>query len=108
MQKFSKSGERRVGELQALQKNLEGLDSARKQKEDAGWQGLVKVYEAMKPKDAANILSTLDLTVQLGVLGRMKESKVAPILSAMDIQQAKLVTDAMAARRAAKAEGQTN
>jgi len=33
---------------------------------------------------------------------------VAPILSAMDIQQAKLVTDAMAAHRAAKAEGQTN
>ena len=29
----------RVTELQALQKKLEGLDAAQKQKEEAGWQG---------------------------------------------------------------------
>ena len=32
----------RMAELQALQKKLESLDAAQKQKEEAGWQGLVK------------------------------------------------------------------
>ena len=30
----------------ALQKKLEALDAARKEREDASWQGLVKLYEA--------------------------------------------------------------
>jgi flagellar motility protein MotE (MotC chaperone) len=38
----------RVGELQSLQKKLEGLDAAHQQQEDNAWQGLVKVYETMK------------------------------------------------------------
>ena len=53
----------RIGELQALQIKLEALDSARKQREDAGWQGLVKVYEMMKPRDAATIFNDLDMPV---------------------------------------------
>ena len=49
----------RMAELQTLQKKLEGLDAAQKQKAEAGWQGLVKLYETMKPKDAATIFNDL-------------------------------------------------
>ena len=49
----------RVAELRSLQKKLEALDAARKQKDNAGWQGLVKMYEAMKPRDAATIFNDL-------------------------------------------------
>ncbi len=89
----------RVGELQALQKDLEGLDSARKQKEDAGWQGLVKLYEAMKPKDAAVIFNDLSMPVLLQVLDRMKDAKAAAIMAAMSPEKARDVTAELARLR---------
>jgi flagellar motility protein MotE (MotC chaperone) len=98
--------DKKIAEMKELQTNIEGMLKQVDRQDEEKLKSLVKIYENMKPKDAANILSTLELPIQLGVLGHMKEAKVAPILSAMDIQQAKLVTDAMAARRAAKAEGQ--
>lgn len=100
--------DKKIAEMKELQANIEGMLKQVDRQDEEKLKSLVKIYENMKPKDAANILSTLELPIQLGVLGHMKEAKVAPILSAMDIQQAKLVTDAMAARRAAKAEGQSN
>jgi len=45
----------RVAELAALQTRLEALESARQQHDAANWSGLVKVYETMKPRDAAAI-----------------------------------------------------
>ena len=86
----------RVAELQALQKNLEGLDNARKQKEDAGWQGLVKMYEAMKPKDAATIFNELSMPVLLQVLDRMKDAKAAQVMAAMSPDKARDVTAELA------------
>jgi flagellar motility protein MotE (MotC chaperone) len=75
-----------------LQKKLEALDAAQKQKEDAGWQGLVKMYEAMKPRDAAAIFNDLALPVLLPVLDRMKDAKAAAVLSAMAPDKARDVT----------------
>ena len=89
----------RVGELQALQKKLEALDATRKEREDASWQGLVKVYEAMKPRDAANIFNDLDMPVLLQVADRMKESKAAPILAAMQADKARDLTTQLAQMR---------
>jgi flagellar motility protein MotE (MotC chaperone) len=89
----------RVAELQALQKTLEALDAARKQREDASWLGLVKVYEAMKPRDAATIFNDLDMPVLLQVVDRMKEAKVAPILAAMMPDKARDVTTQLAQMR---------
>jgi flagellar motility protein MotE (MotC chaperone) len=89
----------RVSELQALQKRLEGLDAAQKQKEDAGWQGLVKLYEAMKPKDAATIFNELAMPVLLQVLDRMKDVKAAAVLAAMSPDKARDVTAELAQLR---------
>jgi flagellar motility protein MotE (MotC chaperone) len=89
----------RVGELQTIQKKLESLDNAQKQKEDAGWQGLVKVYEAMKPKDAANIFNDLSMPVLLQVMDRMKDSKAALVMAAMSPDKARDVTSELAQLR---------
>jgi len=89
----------RVAALQALQKHLEELEATRKQREDASWQGLVKLYEAMKPRDAAVIFNDLDLPVLLQVVDRMKETKAAPILAAMQLDKARDVTAQLAQLR---------
>lgn len=89
----------RLEELSALQKKLEALDQARKQREEANWQGLVKMYESMRPRDAANIFNDLDMDVLLPLLDRMKEAKAAPILAAMLPEKARTVTAKLAERR---------
>src|SRR4029077_19467569 len=89
----------RVSELQALQTRLEALEATRKQREDTSWQGLVKVYEAMKPRDAATIFNDLDMPVLLQVADRMKEAKAAPILAAMQPDKARELTARLAQLR---------
>ena len=89
----------RIGELQVLQKRLEELDAARRQREDASWQGLVKLYEAMKPRDAALIFNDLDMPVLLQVVDRMKEAKAAPVLAAMHPDKARDLTTQLAQMR---------
>jgi flagellar motility protein MotE (MotC chaperone) len=92
----------RVGELQTLQKKLEGLDAAQKQKQDAGWQGLVKMYEAMKARDAATIFNDLQMPILLQVLERMKEAKAAAVMAAMNPDKARDVTAELAQLRTGK------
>ncbi len=89
----------RVDQLAALQTRLESLDAERKQHDEANWSGLVRTYEAMKPRDAAAIFNDLDLAVLLPVLDRMKESKAALVLAAMQPERARLVTAKLAQQR---------
>jgi flagellar motility protein MotE (MotC chaperone) len=89
----------RVDELQGLQKRLESLDASHRQQENTAWQGLVKVYETMKPRDAAAIFNDLDMPVMLAVIDRMKEAKAAAILAAMLPDKARDVTTQLAQSR---------
>src|ERR1700761_3626401 len=98
----------RVGELQTLQKQLEGMDAAQKAKEEAGWQGLVKVYEAMKPKDAATIFNDLQMPVLLQVVDRMKDAKAAAVMAAMTPDKAREVTTELAEMRTGRNAAQLN
>jgi flagellar motility protein MotE (MotC chaperone) len=89
----------RVAELQALQARLEGLSAAQKQREEAGWQGLVKLYETMKPKDAATIFNDLAMPVLLQLMDRMKDAKAASVMAAMNPDKARDVTAELAQMR---------
>ena len=89
----------RVAEMQALQAKLQGLDADQKQKVEAGWQGLVKLYEAMKPKDAATIFNDLTMPVLLQVMDRMKDAKAAAVMAAMNPDKARDVTAELAQMR---------
>jgi flagellar motility protein MotE (MotC chaperone) len=92
----------RVDELSTLQAKLEQLEAARKQREESNWQGLVKTYESMKPRDAATIFDDLDMSVLLEVLDRMKEAKAAPILAAMQPDRAREATTKLAQKRTSR------
>ena len=89
----------RVAELKTLQAQLASLDAERKKREDADWQGLVKMYETMKPREAAAIFNDLSMSVLLPLIGRMKENKAAAILAAMLPDRAREVTTQLAKSR---------
>jgi len=89
----------RVDELKSLQTRLEALDAARQERDETSWRGLVKVYENMKPRDAATIMNDMEMGVLLPVLDRMKETKGARILAAMQPDKARQATAELAQLR---------
>jgi len=91
----------RLGELSTLAGRLEGLDKALKQRDEANWQDLVKLYENMRPRDAAAIFNDLAMPVLLEVMDRMKPLKAAPIMAAMNAEKARQVTTELASKRTA-------
>ncbi len=91
--------EARIGEMKALQARLEQLDAKRRQQQDEDWGGLVTVYEKMKPREAARIFDELDMSVLLHLLDRMKQSKAAAVLAAMQPDKARESTTELASLR---------
>jgi flagellar motility protein MotE (MotC chaperone) len=90
----------RVAQLLAIQSNLQALVNDYKDHDDAKWAALVKLYEGMRPRDAAVIFNGLDKPVLLEILGRMKPSKAAPVIALMQPENARQVTADLAARHA--------
>lgn len=84
--------EQRLEEMRAIQTRLETESRARDQREEAGIRQLVRVYEAMRPRDAAAILDELEMPVLLQVMDRMRDAKAAPVLAAMRPDRARAVT----------------
>ncbi|UFN48662.1 hypothetical protein LPC08_22045 [Roseomonas sp. OT10] len=92
----------RLEEMAALQSRLEQLDRQRGEREDAGWRGLVKTYETMRPRDAASVFDELDLPVLVQIVDRMREAKAAPVLGAMRPERARQLTTELARHRASR------
>jgi flagellar motility protein MotE (MotC chaperone) len=88
--------EEKVADLDAVKLELQGMLARNNEQEDARLRSLVKIYESMKPKEAALIFDKLEINVLLGVIERMKENKVAPILASMQPDRARQVTDMLA------------
>jgi flagellar motility protein MotE (MotC chaperone) len=91
--------EERVSELKKIEAHVQGLIRQHDADEEKNLKSLVKVYENMKPKDAARIFEKLDMPVLLGVVERMKEAKLAPVLAVMDAGHAQRITIELATRR---------
>jgi flagellar motility protein MotE (MotC chaperone) len=88
----------KMAELRKLETSLKQLSVARDEETNKQMASLVKMYETMKPKDAARIFERLDLSVQLAVATRMKEAKMAAILADMSPDVAKVLTTALASK----------
>jgi flagellar motility protein MotE (MotC chaperone) len=91
--------DKKVAELNQLRTELEGLLGKQKDMEAESIASLVKIYENMKPKDAAAIFNTLDMDVLLNVISHMSERKSSPVIAAMNTDKARMVTIRLAEMR---------
>lgn len=89
----------KVIEIRRLQIQLNKIVAKYDEKQSTEIKSLVKIYENMKPGDAANIFNQMDLPILLEVIDKMSERKVAPVLAAMDPKKAKDVTQELAEMR---------
>ena len=83
-----------------MQQRLEAAERSRGEQEEAGLRQLVKLYEGMRPRDAAAIFDELEISVLVQVVGRMREAKAAPVLGAMRPERARQLTAELARSRA--------
>jgi len=89
----------RQKELLAMRSEVKGLLDDLDAKEKRRIGNLVKIYENMKPKDAALIFNELELPVLMSVVERMKVRKLAPIIASMNPEKARKITRTMAKRQ---------
>jgi flagellar motility protein MotE (MotC chaperone) len=88
----------KVGALNALKADIQGLLNQADQKQAGEVDRLVKVFEAMKPKDAGPRMMLLDDSVLLPIAAKMKDRSLSAILAQMPPAEAKKLTEALAAR----------
>jgi len=84
--------DRKFQELLNLRTEIEGLLQRQSTEEQARFASLVKIYEGMKPKEAARIFDTLDLDVLIAVMSKMSERRLSPILASMNPERARTIT----------------
>ena len=82
----------KIKELASLRKQLETLLDQQDEVQEGRIRRMVKIYESMKPKEAAAIFNSLDMEILLSVLSRMSERKSAPIFATMDPRRAQEIT----------------
>ena len=83
-------------ELNTVKADIQALLKQQTDQEDKRIASLVKIYEGMKPKDAATIFNTLDSDILLSLITKMAEKKSALVLAAMDPDKARKLTIMMA------------
>jgi flagellar motility protein MotE (MotC chaperone) len=89
----------KIAQLQDLEKNIKGLLSQYDGQKQQELDQLVRIYSAMKPKEAAGIFETLDMPILLSLVQKMKEAKVAPIMALMSPAKATALTEAITSRK---------
>lgn len=90
--------ELKLKNLETIRQSIEEALHARNEHEEGKVQKLIKIYENMKPSDAAKILEELQMPILIRIVGGMKEQKSAPIIAAMNAKRAKEITTAIASK----------
>jgi flagellar motility protein MotE (MotC chaperone) len=91
-------------ELTAMRAEVKQLLDQVDEQEEKKINNLVKLYENMKPKDAARILNDLELAVLMRVVQRMNVRRLAPVLAAMESDKARAVTRRLAEQEKGQSE----
>jgi flagellar motility protein MotE (MotC chaperone) len=89
----------KIQEIKKLQGGVEQAIRRYDEQEEQRRMNLVRIYETMKPGEAAKIFEQLELQNLVELVERMSTRKVAPVLAAMNPVRAKQVTSELEKRR---------
>ena len=90
--------DQKINELKTIQAKIESVLDQRDGQDAAQLDALVRVYTAMKPKDAARIFEKLDGEVRIAVAGKLKPDVMAGLLSNLPADVAQKLTVELANR----------
>lgn len=81
--------------IKAMRSRIESAAGQMEANQQKSLRKLAKMYEAMPPKDAASILSGMDIDVVIDVLRYMKERPAAKVMAALDPARAAVLSSMM-------------
>ncbi len=87
--------DRRVKELAALEATLKTMLDQAQQTNDEKLKHLIDVYTNMKPKQAAEVLETLDERIAVKILAGMKGRQAGEILTGVSAKKAATLSEAL-------------
>jgi flagellar motility protein MotE (MotC chaperone) len=90
--------EERVAELKAIEARINAALGQREAAHQEQIQSLIKMYESMKPGDAAKIFEKMDRPILVAVTSKMKPVKLGAVLALMDPGKAQDLTVLLANR----------
>ncbi len=99
LQSLESKLDQKVEELKKAEQKLTDLMNKIDEEENVNTKRLVKMAEAMQPKEAAAILEGLDFPILLELMERIKEAKASAILSNMEPQKASFLMTELAKRK---------
>ncbi len=99
--------DQKIEQIKQLDATVRELLREYDEEEEAKIRSLVKIYENMKPKEAARIFDELDMPILLLVVDRMSERRAAPILAKMSPLKAKFLTQELAEDRKLRTQQET-
>jgi len=92
LQATEKQIDEKLTEMTELKDQIQRLLGQQDAQETAKIQSLVKIYEGMKAKSAAEIFNQMDMDILVQVVSNMSERKSSPIIAAMDTTKANQLT----------------
>jgi len=90
--------ESRVEELKAIESRITTASQQKSEADAARFKGIVTMYEAMKPKDAAKVFDRLEMPVLFEIASQIAPRKMSDILGLMSTEAAERLTIEMARR----------
>ena len=88
--------EEKANNMEKLQERLQALLRNLSEKEESELKSLTKIYEAMKPAAAANVLNRMDNSIVFDIFRRMNRKKTAKIMEKMDTTKSRLISEMLA------------
>jgi flagellar motility protein MotE (MotC chaperone) len=93
--------ESKVEELKAVESRISTVNEQKIEADAARFKGLVTMYEAMKPKDAAKVFDRLEMGVLIEIATQIAPRKMSDIMGLMQPEAAERLTVEMARRAGA-------
>ena len=90
--------ESKVEELKAVESRISTATQQKSDADAARFKGIVTMYEAMKPKDAAKVFDRLEMPVLIEIATQIAPRKMSDILGLMATEAAERLTVEMARR----------
>ena len=96
LQLFEKKLQEKMDTLNTIQEEVKRQLGQLDKGEIAKEQSLSKVYENMKPKDAARVFDLLNISVVMKIIVHMKEKKLSEIMGFVSTERARDITQELA------------
>jgi flagellar motility protein MotE (MotC chaperone) len=89
---------KKIAELAILRDEIRAEKAQKKAAEEQQFKHLIKVYSAMKPQNAADLIEKLDIKLAIELLSKMKGDDVGKILSFVKVEKAAKISEGLIQR----------